>query len=247
MSMSIDWIALRKLGIAMSCVLLGLWPDQLLRAQGNTIGSNELVSMVENELLGLLEQAPMARGANRVEVVAGALDSRLSLGACAHPVDIKADLSRENRRVNVRVSCGAPSPWALYVPAELRVYRDVLVVARPMQRGESFGSNDVLLEERDVLAGGGAALTRLEEAIGLNAKRAINANTVLTAALIESPVLVRRGDSISISSRSGGVSVQTSAICLSDGRSGERIRARNLRSNRVIDVRVTGPGTAEVF
>jgi flagellar basal body P-ring formation protein FlgA len=245
--MSIHAMALRRLLIPASCLLLGLWPFQPVGAQGSTIGSSEIVKLVENQLLAQLEQAPMARGANRVEVVAGALDSRLSLGACAHPVEITADLSRENRRVNARVSCGAPSPWALYVPAELRVYRDVLVTARAMQRGESFGSNDVMLEERDVLAGSGTALTRLEEAIGLNARRAINANTVLSAALVESPVLVRRGDSISVSARSGGVSVQTSAVALADGRSGERIRVRNLRSDRVIDVRVTGPATAEVF
>jgi len=219
------------------------------RAQSEqaTIGPQSIVRMVEEHLLRNLADAPMTRGASRVEVSAGALDSRLRLAACDTPIRIRADLSREASRVNARVSCGAPTPWAIYVPAQIRVYRPVVVANRALSRGETVAPNDVMLEERDILSPGAPPLLRLEDAIGLSARRAIPANSVLSTSVVEQPVLVHRGDRVSVTSRAGTIAVRTTGEALADGRSGERIRVRNLQSEKIIEATVTGPGTVEVI
>ena len=68
---------------------------------------------------------------------------------------------------------------------------------------------------------------------------------MLTASVVEFPILVRRGDRISIRSHSGGISVRANAEALDNGRYGERIRVRNLQSAKVIEVTVTAAGEGE--
>ncbi|MBP8925810.1 MAG: flagellar basal body P-ring formation protein FlgA [Pseudomonadales bacterium] len=217
----------------------------ILQAAENSIGPKAIVELVEHSVLQQLEKAPMAQGALRLEVVAGALDSRLQMTACAHPIRVEADLGREQSRVNAKVGCAAPTPWSIYVPVEIRIYRNVVVAARALQRGDSLGPDDLKIESRDVLAPGSPALTRLDDAIGKSLRRPLAENTVLTASVVEFPILVRRGDRISIRSHSGGISVRANAEALDNGRYGERIRVRNLQSAKVIEVTVTAAGEGE--
>jgi flagella basal body P-ring formation protein FlgA len=216
-----------------------------LRSEEQSVGSRAIVELVEQSVLRQLAAAPVAQGAGRLEVVAGALDSRLRLSACAHPISVDADLGREQSRVNARVSCAAPTPWSIYVPVEIRIYRNVVVAARALHRGDSLAENDLKVEQRDVLAPGSPPITRLGDAIGQSLRRPLAENAVLTASVVELPVLVRRGDRISISSRTGGIAVRASAQALDNGRYGEMIRVRNTQSEKVIEVRVTGAGEGE--
>ena len=232
---------------ALACVLAALWA-LAARAEPDTVDARAIVALVEHSVLAQLRDEPLARGAARVEVVAGALDSRLAMAACGQPIRVAADLSRQQARVNARVSCSAPSPWNLYVPVEIRVYRPVLVATRELRRGEAIGAGDVALEERNTLAAVGAPpLTQAADVVGLSARRTIAPGTLLSASLIELPVLVRRGDRLGVSARAGGITVQISGEALGTARLGERVRVRNLQSGRVIDAVMTGSGSAEAI
>lgn len=231
---------------ALACALLGLWALPA-RAEPATVDARAIVALVEHSVLAQLRDEPLTRGAARVEVEAGALDSRLALAACGQPIRVAADLARQQARVNARVSCSAPSPWNLYVPVEIRVYRPVLVATRELRRGEAIGEGDVALEERNALAAGAPPLTQVEDVAGHSARRNIAANSVLSASLIELPVLVRRGDRLGVSARSGGITVQIGGEALGTARLGERVRVRNLQSGRSIDAVVTGNGSAEAI
>ena len=233
--------AILMLGLALLLVV----SSGASRGAESSIGPTAIVDLVEQRVLRQLEEAPMAQDALRLEVVAGALDSRLRMTACDHPILVEADLGREQSRVNAKVSCAAPTPWSIYVPVELRIYRNVVVAARALQRGDSLTADDLKIEARDVLAPGSPALTRLDDAIGKNLRRPLAENTVLTASVVEFPILIRRGDRISISSHNGGIAVRANAEALDNGRYGERIRARNLQAEKVIEVTVTGPGEGE--
>lgn len=232
---------------ALAWVLLALWTVPARSDDAATVDARAIVALVEHAVLAQLAGAPFARDAARVEVVAGALDSRLALAACGQGIRVAADLSRQTARVNARVSCAGPSPWNLYVPVEIRVYRPVLVTTRALARGEAIGAGDVTLAERNSLAAGAPPLSEPAAVVGQSARRSIAANTVLSAGLIELPVLVRRGDRLGVSARAGGITIQISAEALGTARLGERVRVRNLQSGRVIDAVVTGSGSAEAI
>jgi len=235
---------------ALACALAAPWTA--LAATDHTdqkggVDARDIETFVEHALLAQLRTAPVARGAQRVEVDAGALDSRLSLAACDAPLKVEADLSRQSARVNARVSCAAPSPWSIYVPAVIHVFRPVVVAARDLGRGEAIGPADVAVEERDALAVGAPPLTDPGQAIGLTARKPVAAHTVLSENVVEMPIAVRRGDRISVTAQSGDVAVRITGEALGTARRGERVRVRNVQSGQVIDAVATGSGTADAI
>lgn len=204
----------------------------------------QITRLVESALLAQLRRQPAADGASRVELSVGALDSRLAFAPCAEPIAVAADLRRVQARVNARVSCAAPSPWAIQVPVELRLFRPVLVATRELQRGDTVGEQDIEQREHNVLAAGASPLVHAADVLGLQARRTIPAGSALLASLLEQPVLVRRGDRVSVDSAPGAISVRISGEAMGTARRGERVRVRNLQSGRIIDAVVTGSGTA---
>jgi flagella basal body P-ring formation protein FlgA len=216
-------------------------------AREGVVGSAEIARLVEQAVTEGLEGSLLTRGASAVEVKAGSLDSRLRFAACVTQPRIEADLSRPNGRINAKLSCAGPTPWSIYVPVEIHVYRGVVVTTRALQRGQRIGQDDVSLEERDVLANGGHALLDLGEAIGQTPRRNLPTGFTLSSSSIEMPILVKRGERLNLAARAGGITVTAAAEAMSDGRSGEQIRVRNLQSRRIIDATVTGPGRAEAI
>ncbi|MFZ1834923.1 MAG: hypothetical protein WAU27_19070, partial [Pseudomonadales bacterium] len=102
--------AILMLGLALLLVV----SSGASRGAESSIGPTAIVDLVEQRVLRQLEEAPMAQDALRLEVVAGALDSRLRMTACDHPILVEADLGREQSRVNAKVSCAAPTPRSIY-------------------------------------------------------------------------------------------------------------------------------------
>lgn len=230
--------------LAFAGAIAGATPSLVCAQDG--YGADALRAMAVDAVDAQLPEADIARGANRTEVQAGAIDGRLRLAGCSTPPLAEVDLSRGNGRYNVRLSCPAPAPWSIYVPVEVRVFRDTVVSNRAMARGEIIGPNDVRLEERNVLAPGTAGLTQLEDAIGLELRRPVPMNSMLPGSAVVAPLLVRRGDRLQVSAHAGGITVGATAEALRDGRRGDRIPARNLQSKRLVEVIVTGPGKGDI-
>ena len=68
----------------------------------------------------------------------------------------------------------------------------------------------------------------------------------MTPRVLEAPRLVRRGERVTITARADGIDVRMAGKALMDGTAGERIRVRNINSDRVIEATVASPGMVEV-
>ncbi|MNE41508.1 flagellar basal body P-ring biosynthesis protein FlgA [compost metagenome] len=119
-------------------------------------------------------------------------------------------------------------------------------MVRPLKRESIVGEQDVSLRERDVGALNQGFLSDLEQAIGLKVIRPTVMDQVLTPQHLEQAEVVRKGDQVVITARSGTLSVRMPGEALSKGGLSEQIRVRNLNSKRVVKARVTGPGQVEV-
>lgn len=183
----------------------------------------------------------------RHEIQVNPLDPRLRLAAC----DSNLTQSLESPaqpvgRVTVRVSCEGSTPWTVFVPAQVRIFRPVVVVKTALRRDSIIGAGDVALVEQDVSLLNRGYVTEVEQVIGRKLTRATRTDQVLTPAMLQLAEAVRRGDQVVISARSGGINVRMQGEALSGGTLGEQISVRNLTSQRVIRARVTGPGQVEV-
>lgn len=183
----------------------------------------------------------------RHEIQVNPLDPRLRLAACDS--DLTQSLESPAQpvgRVTVRVSCEGSTPWTVFVPAQVRIFRPVVVVKTALRRDSIIGAGDVALVEQNVSLLNRGYVTEVEQVIGRKLTRATRTDQVVTPAMLQLAEAVRRGDQVVISARSGGINVRMQGEALSGGTLGQQISVRNLTSQRVIRARVVGPGQVEV-
>ncbi|QXI37101.1 flagellar basal body P-ring formation chaperone FlgA [Pseudomonas xantholysinigenes] len=182
----------------------------------------------------------------RYEIEVNKLDPRLRMPLCSQPLDASLESPTPLGRVTVRVRCDSTAPWTVFVPAQVRLLRDVVVMTRPLKRDSVVSEGDVALRQRDVGTLGQSYLTQLDQAVGLKLLRPTVLDQVLTQQHLEQAEVVRKGDHVVIIARSGSLSVRMPGEALDKGGLQTQIRVRNLNSKRVVKARVTGPGQVEV-
>ena len=183
----------------------------------------------------------------RYEIQVNQLDPRLRMPMCDK--ELTATLESPAQpigRVTVKVRCEGASPWTVFVPAQVKLFRDVVVVARPLKRTGIIDFEDVVLRERDISQISQGYLTSLDQAIGQRLTRPVVTDQVITLVHLEQAEVIRKGDQVVISASSGALQVKMPGEALSNGGMSEQIRVKNLNSNRVIKARVTAPGQVEV-
>lgn len=183
----------------------------------------------------------------RFEIEVNNLDPRLRMPLCDQQLGASLESPAQPLgRVTIRVRCDGSSPWTVFVPAQVRLFRNVVTVSRPLKRENIVTADDVTLRERDVGMLRQGFLTSLDQAIGQKVIRPTVVDQVLTATHLEQAEVIRKGDQVVITARSGTLSVRMPGEALSKGSVSEQIRVRNLNSKRVVKARVTGPGQVEV-
>ena len=183
----------------------------------------------------------------RFEIQVNQLDPRLRMPMCDKELTATLESPAQPLgRVTVKVRCEGASPWTVFVPAQVKLFRDVVVVARPLKRTGIIGFEDVALRERDISLISQGYLTSVDQAIGQKLTRPMVTDQVMTLVHLEQAEVIRKGDQVVISASSGGLNVRMPGEALSNGGMSEQIRVKNLNSNRVIKARVTAPGQVEV-
>lgn len=227
--------ALCGLGYSLIAVAETTLPEQL-------IGAAE--SFLELSVADYLQRSEIQA---RHEVQINRLDPRLRLPLCDQELTVTLESPTQPiGRVTLRVRCEGASPWTVFVPGQVRLYREVVIVNRPLKRESVLGEADLSLVERDVGLLNQGYLTELEQALGKKLTRTVLPDQVLSLAHLELAEVIRKGDQVVISARSGTIQVRMPGEALSNGNLGQQIQVRNLGSRRVVKARVLGPGQVEV-
>lgn len=184
-----------------------------------------------------------------VEVNAHGIDSRLKLDKCDGELEPFIPHGRDAIRAStVGVRCSGNVPWTVYVRMETKVSADVLVAARPLSRGAIIDNNDLRLARRDMSRARGSWYSSIDDVVGLEVQRSIRQGEPLTSRLLDEPILIKRGDRVTIKAGRGrALSITAHGQAKESGRKGERIRVENLDSGREVEGVVTGKGTIQVL
>ncbi|MDF0731939.1 flagellar basal body P-ring formation chaperone FlgA [Pseudomonas entomophila] len=236
----------RLLAIPMAALCL-LTPGARTLADAATL-PEQLIGVTQGFLEFTVEDyLATTQTAGRYEIQVNTLDPRLRMPLCSQPLDASLESPAQPLgRVTVRVRCDSAAPWTVFVPAQVKLFREVVVMTRPLKRESVIGEGDVALRERDVGTLGQGFLTELEQAVGMKLVRPTTLDQVVTLQHMEQAEVVRKGDHVVITARSGALSVRMPGEALSKGGLSEQIRVRNLNSKRVVKARVVGPGQVEV-
>ena len=127
------------------------------------------------------------------------------------------------------------------------ITREVVVARRAINQKAVIHYEDVELTERTYDHVGDFGTTRLDEVVGLRAKRFIAADQVVRAADLESVPLVRRGQVVEVISTAGRIEIRSAAKALGGGALGDVIELRSgpRRGSSITGI-IVGPGRVRI-
>jgi len=121
---------------------------------------------------------------------------------------------------------------------------DVLTYTRNLAAGEIVQPTDLVWGK--AAAGPADAPSDPESVIGLAAKRALRAGATVSAHDVGAAMVVRTGDTITVSYDADGISLSLQGKAMASGGVGETISVQNTASKKVVQATVSGPGQAVV-
>ncbi|EKD34894.1 MAG: hypothetical protein ACD_75C02142G0001 [uncultured bacterium] len=86
-----------------------------------------------------------------------------------------------------------------------------------------------------------------DELLGMKLVRSLKAGSPVSANMVESLPVVKRGEKVKIVINSGQLYVTATGFAATDGRLNEMIRVQNIGSNKLVYCRVAAPGLVEVM
>jgi flagella basal body P-ring formation protein FlgA len=134
----------------------------------------------------------------------------------------------------------------IWVTADIEVRSQVVMVAKPLGRYQPIRADQLKLVEVDLAEVPSQAIRRMDEAVGMRAKRRMYPKTILRRDYVEAPYVVQRGDLVKIVARSEVLQLTAQGITKERGRRGERIRVENVDSKKQIYATVVNASTVEV-
>lgn len=129
---------------------------------------------------------------------------------------------------------------------DLLVQRPVVIAKIGIQRGYAITAEDLREETRWIAPAGAPLIAAIESAAGLVTKRRLAAGSMLRSDLLELPIVVRRGELVTVHCVSGGIVVKAKARARSAARQDEVIELQMDGSKKTFRARIVGPGRAVV-
>lgn len=165
-----------------------------------------------------------------------------NLAPCSQPLSIKDGGDNHNwSRQRFTLTCIADG-WNLAVLTEVKVYAVAVVARQVINRGETFRSGQLALQEFEVTKLNSGFYSSLDKVIGQGAKRRIRADQLLTPNLVAAALVIQRGQQVKISANHDGINASTQGEALENGAVGDVIRVRNLSSKKTVEAKVLEAG-----
>ncbi len=135
---------------------------------------------------------------------------------------------------------------SLRVSGQALEIREVAVLMRSLNRGETIAAEDLTIERRPREAVPADAQGIAAPVAGQVAQRSLSAGSILRSGDVAPPDLVARGDAVTIVYETPGVVLSLRGIANEGGRLGATVSVVNSASKKVLQAVVTGPGRVSV-
>jgi flagella basal body P-ring formation protein FlgA len=175
------------------------------------------------------------------------LDSQLKLPDCPGALEaVTTTESIKAGRTSIGVRCNAENKWSISISAVIKIYETVMVLSRPVERGDLITSQHLAVEKRDVSKLRGDFVTQAEQVENKQAARYLPAGAILGLKSVTEPRVIKRGDKVIISTTQPAFAIRMNGAAMMDGTKGQRIRVKNENSGRIISATVIEEGLVAV-
>ena len=172
------------------------------------------------------------------------LDSRIRATDCSAPLKTSSkSASHTTSNITVLVECPEDN-WRIYVPVRISISTPMVTAAHSLSRGDIVQNNDLAIDMIELKAYRRQGFTSLSQIVGAKLKKNIRAGEVLER---NDVCVVCRNEKVVIRAVKGELTITTKGTALSDGSTGDQVRVKNDKSNRIIDGVVTGIAEITVY
>lgn len=119
----------------------------------------------------------------------------------------------------------------------------IVVPARDILRGEVLGETDLTFADVTGTALAPTTVTKFETLTGMQTRRSLRAGESLRAEDVRRPVVVTKGQSVTMTFSAPGVELSAMGRAMSEGGVGDTVTVQNPVSFRMVTATITGPGT----
>ena len=138
---------------------------------------------------------------------------------------------------------GKPLP----LDAQVRLPPSAVVAKRALNRGDIVQPEDVTLARLKVGADTSGLFDRIESVVGSELTRALGPGQTIDDSSLRQPLLVRKGDAVTVYTRSPGLQVRTTARAKEDGSLGDLISIESMLNRQTFLARVSGSQEVEIY
>lgn len=172
------------------------------------------------------------------------LNNAESLAPCAQPLQVerRSDDPSPLERQRLEVKCADQAGWQVVALVQANVQLPVVHAATVIERGQTISAEQLQLQNVNIARNVRGFYNDPQDVIGQGAKRRIRNGQLIAPNLLSEPLLVRRGQQVTVVASQDGISASVSGEALANGRAGEVIRVRNIGSQKVIEAQVVEEG-----
>jgi flagella basal body P-ring formation protein FlgA len=116
-----------------------------------------------------------------------------------------------------------------------------------LPRGTVLREGDVEIQHDPAVESGPGLFHTLEEVIGRETTRSIAAGKPVSADDLRSPLIVHRGDVVTVHANTAGIRIRTNARARDDGSQGDLVAVESLLDHSTYYARVSGIREVEVY
>jgi flagella basal body P-ring formation protein FlgA len=118
----------------------------------------------------------------------------------------------------------------------------IVVPVRDILRGEVIGESDLTYSQVPAAALPPTTVTRFEVLTGMQTRRTLRAGETIRPDDVRHPVVVTKGQTVTMSFSAPGVELAAMGRAMSEGGVGDTVTIQNPVSFRMVSATVTGPG-----
>lgn len=175
------------------------------------------------------------------------LDKRLKLKPCKKDLDITFTRSEKIMgNTSLTVRCQSPVTWQIHLPVKVVIYDDVVVNKIPLIKGQTIDEKSIVYSKRDISRLHQGFFRRTDPLKNLQTKRNLPSKSILNASNLSPRQLVKSGQKVTILLNINGLQIKTNGVALQSASKGQVIKARNTRSNKVVEGVVSAAGQITV-
>jgi flagella basal body P-ring formation protein FlgA len=190
-------------------------------------------------------QAQSAGLAGQVTVAIGNVDPRMNLAACPALQAFQQPGAKPWGKTTVGVRCAAPTPWTVYIQAQVSVLGQYVAAAVPLAQGQPIDATQLVMIKGDLATLPNSVVTDMAQAVGRSSTMSLAAGAPLRLDGLRSQPVVQQGQSVRVVSSGNGFSVSGEGRAIGTASDGQVVQVRTSGGAILSGVAKAG-GTVEV-